>query len=273
MFAAMRNFLARAARRYPVHWRGAFALSRAVGYSQITIRGQNFHCDPYHLNLWALIASGNWEPETFDLFDRYLTRESIYYDIGAWIGPTVLYAARKVREVYAFEPDHTAYSYLLMNLRLNGVANTQAFNVALMPEDGSIQMASFGGVAGDSQTSVLKSEGGGRTTALGLSWATWQRLTGAPNPTFVKMDVEGAEFSLVPGLHDLFRTHRPTLYLSTHAPYLPERERVRQLTILRDGLVMYRTCMDEHLCIVPHDELLSTATQGQFRAFLFTNQP
>lgn len=271
IFCAVKHFLARAARRYPPHWPGAFALARTAGYIPVTIRGQNFRCDPYHVGQWGWIASGDWEPETFDVFDRYLTRESVYYDVGAWIGPTVLYAARRVREVYAFEPDPTAYSYLLMNLRLNQVANVHPANIALMPEDGSIQMASFGTEAGDSMTSALKSGGVGSTTALGLSWATWQRLTCAPAPTFVKMDIEGAEFSLVPSLYDLFATQRPLLYLSTHAPYLPVAERVRKLTILRDGLTMYRNCLDEHMQPVSHDELLSLATQGNFRSFLFAD--
>ena len=245
-------------------------MSRAAGCAPITIRGRHFKCDPDHLGLWRWIAGGSWEPRTLDVFDRYLTSESIYYDIGAWIGPTVLYASRTAREVYAFEPDPTAYSYLLTNLRLNDVTNAHTFNIALMPEDGSVAMASFGGEAGDSQTSVLKSGGGGSTTALGLSWTTWQSLTRAPNPTFIKMDVEGAEFRLLPKLCDLFERHRPTLYLSTHAPYLPEIERVRELTSLRDSLSMYRTCMDDNLRAVSPDELLSPATQSRFRTFLFS---
>lgn len=266
---AMKGLLIGAAEKYPPHWPGAYALSRAAGCAPITIRGRPFRCDPDHLALWKWIATGSWEPRTLDVFDRYLNRESIYYDIGAWIGPTVLYASQTVREVYAFEPDPTAYSYLLMNLRLNGITNAHPFNIALMPEDGCVPMASFGGEAGDSKTSVLKSGGGGSTTALGLSWATWQCLTRAPNPTFVKMDVEGAEFGLLPKLRDLLEAHRPTLYLSTHAPYLAESDRMRELTALRDSLSMYQTCLDDDLSAVTHEELLSPATQNKFRTFLF----
>lgn len=244
-------------------------MSRAAGCAPITIRGRHFKCDPDHLSLWKWIAGGSWEPRTLDVFDRYLNNESIYYDIGAWIGPTVLYASRTVREVYAFEPDPTAYSYLLTNLRLNQVTNAHPFNIALRPEDGSVAMASFGGKAGDSQTSVLKPRGGGSTTALGLSWTTWRSLTRAPSPTFIKMDVEGAEFRLLPTLGEVLERDRPTLCLSTHAPYLAESERVRELTALRQSLSMYRTCMDDDLRAVSPDELLSPATQSRFRTFLF----
>jgi len=32
---------------------------------------------------WPGFASGDWEPDTFKAFDRFLTRDSVYVDIGA----------------------------------------------------------------------------------------------------------------------------------------------------------------------------------------------
>jgi hypothetical protein len=35
-----------------------------------------------------------WEQDTFHILEHYKTsKESLYIDIGAWIGPTVLYIA------------------------------------------------------------------------------------------------------------------------------------------------------------------------------------
>jgi FkbM family methyltransferase len=258
-------------RKYPVDWPGGVAIGRALGDEPVRMHGQQFRCDPYHPSFWRWVDSGNWEPETFRVFDRFIARGSVMYDIGAWIGPTSLYASRTARMVYCFEPDPTAYSYLLMNLRLNAASNIQPFNIALMPQDGSIQMASFGAAGGDSGTSVLKTTGPGSTTALGLSYGTWQRLTNAPLPDFVKIDVEGAEFSLVPALSDSLLASQPTVYLSTHAPYLAAEERTQNLQALLDALQRYPVVLDETLQPVDRKELLSGKTQNEFRSFVFTS--
>jgi hypothetical protein len=46
-------------------------------------------------------ASGTWEAFTLDTIDTYVTPDSTYVDIGAWVGPTVLWAARRGGRVVA----------------------------------------------------------------------------------------------------------------------------------------------------------------------------
>ena len=35
-----------------------------------------------------------WEPNTFKILDYYQNLNGTYIDIGAWIGPTVMYASQ-----------------------------------------------------------------------------------------------------------------------------------------------------------------------------------
>ena len=48
------------------------------------------------------IHYGNWEEDTFNILDHYQNPYKTYIDIGAWIGPTVLYSASKFKNVVCF---------------------------------------------------------------------------------------------------------------------------------------------------------------------------
>ena len=46
---------------------------------------------------------GGWDNEMFEVFDRYLSKDKVFIDIGNWITPTSLYATRKSKYVYGIE--------------------------------------------------------------------------------------------------------------------------------------------------------------------------
>ena len=46
---------------------------------------------------------GGWDNEMFEVFDRYLSKDKVFIDIGDWITPTSLYATRKSKYVYGIE--------------------------------------------------------------------------------------------------------------------------------------------------------------------------
>ena len=131
---------------------------RAVGYYRTTIGGLSFKCDPYHIGFWRLAAKGVWEPHTFRILAKFLHPDSVYLDLGAWIGPTVIYAARKCAQVICFEPDMIAYQYLIWNIELNELRNVKPYNVALADQNAIMRMASFGGSLGDTMTSLLNAD-------------------------------------------------------------------------------------------------------------------
>jgi tRNA/tmRNA/rRNA uracil-C5-methylase (TrmA/RlmC/RlmD family) len=61
-----------------------------------------------------------WEQDTFHILEYYKDLEKdIYIDIGAWIGPTVLYSANIYNRVIAIEPDPIAIERLEENIKVN----------------------------------------------------------------------------------------------------------------------------------------------------------
>ena len=246
------------------------AIYRARGAYAGALGGVPFRLDPYHSKFWRRASAGAWEPETFAVLDAHLSDEADYLDIGAWIGPTVLYAAKKARHVWAFEPDATAFRHLAWNIELNGLSNVSALPVALSDRSGIARMASFGGEAGDSMTSLLNAEAAGGVDVVTLDWADFGRDADLSAVSLVKMDVEGAEFGLLPALLPWLRAQRPALYLSTHAPYLAAGERAERMAALAQSLSFYARCRDENGAEVTAEAFTAPDVLERFRSFLFT---
>src|SRR3712207_221008 len=68
---------------------------------------------------WDRVEAGRWEPETLAAIDRLVDHRTTFLDLGAWVGPTALYAAGIARRVVAAEADPAALDQLRRNLAAN----------------------------------------------------------------------------------------------------------------------------------------------------------
>lgn len=248
------------------------ALFNAYGHYPARIGGLPFKCDPPHFRFWRTLTSNSWEPATFDILDRFLRPDSVYCDVGAWIGPTVLYAARKCREVHCFEPDYQAYRHLLWNIQLNALTNVMPYNMAISTDDGVFSIAPQGKELGDSTSSLLNAENKAGMKVLAVKLDTIQNIALPRKIDFLKIDIEGAEFSLLPSIKCYLQSEAPILYLSTHAPYLDAAERAEKMRTLLSALEHYPVCLDERLNRIEPSHLLSEEVLGGFKSFLFLTQ-
>jgi len=213
--------------------------SRVRGWYPVRIDTRRYHCDPNHVSFWSRVNNGSWEPQTFSILNKLLTPTSVYCDIGAWIGPTVLHAANTCARVYCLEPDRTAYMYLLQNIRLNHLENVLPFNCALAAENGMRRLSSPRGKRGDSMTSLLRPDGNNSQEVLCLTWQTWLELAGKPRFDLIKIDIEGGEYSLLSSIADYLKDLRPNLYLSLHPHLLPETRRYAAMQEIMAVLSFY----------------------------------
>lgn len=243
---------------------------RFKGYYPVTINDQHFKCDPFHPGFWRIVNKGGFESQYFKILDEYLTPESVYCDVGSWIGPTAIYASRNCKKVYCFEPDIFAYKYLLQNIKLNRLQNVQTFNLAIASNDGTVKMASHGGNLGDSMTSMVNIDPENDSfMANGSTWKTWINRYNNPNINFLKMDIEGGEFELVIEMKDYLMDQKPIFHLSTHSLYLPEKERKIKMQKLINSLQFYTYCFDENQDAINFDEKILNSSIDRFRSFLF----
>jgi FkbM family methyltransferase len=182
--------------------------------------------DPDFSGFWSRMAVGTWEPETLDLLDRLLEPAARFVDVGAWIGPTSLYAAHRGARVAAYECDPVALRLLHRNLELNPSLATQitVHPHALGEHDGRLRMWSQ--ALGDSETSIFAwHEREGQVRACQDSVLVDVRDArvvfeaagyAADASTLIKLDVEGAEFTILPHLAPLVATSRAVWYVSFH---------------------------------------------------------
>lgn len=242
-------------------------LYRARGYVTGRLADESFRLDPYHSKFWRKATAGQWEPETLDVLAAHLDKGHDYLDIGAWIGPTVLYGARKARHVWCFEPDPVAFRHLAWNIELNGITNVSAFAAALSQDVGVARMASFGGEAGDSMTSLLSTDMGSGNDVLTIGWDQFAGTVDLSGVSLVKMDIEGAEFDVLPTLLPWLKAQRPALYLSTHAPFLDASVRKQRMSELFEMLDFYESCQSGNG--PDHPDFTSDSMLGRFPSFLF----
>ena len=187
--------------------------------------GHSFRVVPSHPGFWNDFTRESWEPETFALFDHFITPETVHLDVGAWIGPTLLYAATRARLAVGFEPDPVAFQILEQNVAANpGRAPIQLHGCAIAAHRGQLRLGSRS-TPGDSMSSALFADQTATwtTEAHRLEEFEPEWPTGAP--VFLKIDIEGGEYRLLPALRDFVRRRRPTIYLSLHsdffmAPYM-----------------------------------------------------
>jgi len=177
-----------------------------------------------HPRFWGLFADGRWEPGTLAALGRHLGPGRRFVDVGAWIGPTSLEAARLGADVVAFEPDPAAFDLLRRNLDLNPelAERIEAVPLALAPESGPMQLHSR--EAGNSETSVFDlhlRNGEAKPARLafdveGIGVAEACERYGFPDADLVKLDLEGAEYLLLPSLIEALGPANPPLLLSFH---------------------------------------------------------
>jgi FkbM family methyltransferase len=197
-------------------------------------------------DFWRRMQSGAWEPETLWVMSRLLRQGSTFYDIGAWIGPTALFAALLGARVVAFEPDPVARAALSANLALNPALPIEVRPYALAHQASTASL--YSDALGNSESSLLSasSRRGGvvrfEPRAHIECRAFAEELAALPADSVVKIDVEGGEF-------DVFRGAPPpsaaTWLVSTHPRNLVSTTensralRVEKLNRLLDSFAAY----------------------------------
>lgn len=144
---------------------------------------------PEYRKFYAKLAEGSWEPNTFATLQRFLDRDTVLIDIGAWIGVTPFFGACIAKSVVAVDPDPKCIA-ILKRLAV-GHGNVTVIEGALA-DASSVSIHAVEGF-GSSETSVLDIGDGDYLAAKGLHLRDiMERAQGAP--AFVKIDIEGYEF-------------------------------------------------------------------------------
>lgn len=150
---------------------------------------------------------------------------SLVWDVGANMGLWTTFIAQKAchGRVIAFEPIPKTFGLLQGNIKINGLTNIEAYQLALGDKDCSVQM--FPGNQDDLTTSSLtKIEGAYGTSKHSVTVAMMTAGTFAAEHSFpdvVKIDVEGAECLVLRGFCDRVWQHLRVLSIEVHPEFIP----------------------------------------------------
>jgi FkbM family methyltransferase len=140
----------------------------------------------------------------------YRPREGdVVWDVGAHAGMTAYMLAQMVGPtgmVYAFEPDEMSYDFLLRNIEMHEIGNVVPVKAALSGKTGKASFQMDGTMRAGLSDSLSFTARENRKVVETLRLEDACEQLGSV-PTFIKMDIEGGELSVVAGALEFLRDH------------------------------------------------------------------
>ena len=210
--------------------------------------------DPVARHGAAEFTSG-FEEGTIRFFDRVLPHCRRMVDFGAYIGFTALHAASRGVEVWAYEPNPVAHDLLVRNAAANPALSPKMhlFQHGIGARDGSAIL--FAKAHADSGASLHRTIERGALID-GLPAATIRlrgadavlREIGLDSGCLLKIDIEGAEYQVLPAIASVLAEAKPWLHVSFHPfnlthegdPYRTELLRLGAAIGAAEALASYR---------------------------------
>ena len=151
------------------------------------------------------------EEDPLDQYTYWYTPRlgDVVWDAGAYSGATTCLLALLVGptgRVYAFEPDDLNFAYLEKNIAYHGITNVIPVRKALSGTTGTTTFFMGGTMASGIRDFVVYSDTKQMKEVQTISMEDACREFGCV-PSFVKMDIEGAELSFVEGAKEFLRSH------------------------------------------------------------------
>ena len=182
--------------------------------------------DPF----WQKFAQG-WEPDTLRIYQSCLKQGATVVDIGAWIGPTLLFAlACGAEHIYAIEPNPASFEKLksLVDLNPRLADRITLINKAVSEQTGMVNMALAVNEEDTSMFGIRTGEPQGRNVEVESS-PLIELIDAHEIDKFdlIKIDIEGAEVMLHRDLEILSRRQCQCIHLSVHVPFFHERSDIQ----------------------------------------------
>lgn len=169
---------------------------------------------------------GRNEPVVQERLAELLRPGAVFYDVGANVGFFTLLGARLVGaegSVYAFEPVPQLVGTIRRNIALNGFEN-----VVVVPKAASMSQGRGRLVPTlDPTGTQVAIDAGGEIELVGIDELVQSREIRPPS--VMKIDVEGAELSVLGGARHTLRTHNPVVVCELHGTDAQFREFMEEL--------------------------------------------
>jgi len=228
---------------------------------------------------WWVDVLPTWENTTFLYFNTFIRNTTTYIGMGEWIGPVLLFSAKKALRAVGAEPDPSAFSVLqrnvLANPSLSHKISLSKLCISLKAE--TVIMYGAGG-SGSFMSAVDNVEGHKEYQAKypTMSWVShclpfWtfadehNAITG---DMFIKLDTEGAEQFILPSIYPWLANftlttsfqHKPAMFISFHgANHFPPKALDQIIALIH--LYKWYSHVDEKIVFHPGNQFELTILQ------------
>jgi FkbM family methyltransferase len=176
----------------------------------------------------AVLMSGGFESTDIELAVEHARPDSVAFDVGANVGMFTIPLAHAVGargRVVAVEPSPDNVQRLEENIRFNGLSNVRVEAVAVIERAGSVSLHLGNDPAFHSTTDVDDYRDADSSIVVpGKTLDGLWQAYGEPDVSFVKVDTEGGELSVLRGASELLSTAKPVILVEAKGD-----ERVREL--------------------------------------------
>lgn len=153
-----------------------------------------------------------------------IEKDDVFLDCGAYVGDTTLWAYQQgAARVYSFEPSNEMFQDLKNNLTINGFSTDYAVNSAISNTNSTekfwvcsgLHVASALHDNAQSQNQQLENNQAYLQDVACIRLDDWCEANQVA-PTFIKMDVEGAELDALKGCAKTIQCLKPKLAISIY---------------------------------------------------------
>jgi FkbM family methyltransferase len=186
---------------------------------------------------WSRYYQCDYEPDSFLFLRTACLPGQTALDIGAHLGLFSVLLSRLVGSqgrVFSFEPTSSTFDVLKDTLSLNGCENVETLQAAVSNYVGTATFFEMT-TPGCNSNSLVPNAGLPRSVEVTTVDAIRERC-GRPID-LLKIDAEGAEFSILEGATGILRSDRPQMLLALHPRQL--RDLGQSLAVVWDLLAAY----------------------------------
>jgi FkbM family methyltransferase len=168
---------------------------------------------------------GTYQRDVLDVMRRHVKTGMSAYDVGAHMGYFALVLAKLVGpngRVLAFEPDPRNLEALRTNLVTNGITNVSVTAAAVADESAEVTFATFPFSSVSHIADSRTPADARRITVKAITLDSFVYEKGNPAPSFIKIDVEGAEARVLSGASRVLSEAAPVVTAEVWRSHWPE---------------------------------------------------
>lgn len=219
---------------------------------------------------WWIESFSKWEEETFIIFEKLLSKDKMFIDLGAWGGTTSLYACLLSKHVYAFEPDPNSLNDFYKNITINGFENITVIPKPIYHEITNICFGPYQDKGWNTSSSSIKIQPNNKldTTMETITFNQFLDTYKVDNISLIKIDIEGGEEYIIPDIFNYVSTlgEKPPIYLSFHLDWWNDKN----INRFSKYWELYKFTYYE-LKLIDCDRISETIRFSPFGSILFTD--